>query len=325
MKSNFEVLVQKRHDEALQIVVFELKSVDSTPLPPWSAGAHIDVQTRDDTGREVQRQYSLCGPRTSPYWTIAVQAADEGRGGARWLHRVAQTGSHLTVSTPRNHFQLHEGTAPTVLVAGGIGITPLLAMARELQARGSPFLLHYFARSRPNAAFLDTLAHSTLAGNAHLYFDDESSHSTPSIAEIFSDTDLTTRVYVCGPSRFMDKVIEQAHAHGIPSGNVHREVFSVESDAFGHAADDAFEIEIRSTGKVIQVARACSAVQALETAGIDITVSCEQGLCGSCVTGVLDGTPDHRDQFLLPEEQALNNCFTPCCSRALSKRLVLDL
>ncbi len=325
MPANFEVVVRQRRQDAQQIVVLELASLDGSPLPAWSPGAHIDVQAQDDSGRVVQRQYSLCGRSEESGWTIAVLDAQDGRGGARWLHREARVGSQLRVSMPRNNFRLHDGLTRTVLIAGGIGITPILAMARELHAREAPFSLHYFARSRQRAAFVDELTHGNLASHSRISFDNQRQQSPQEFQEAFSGVDPAAQVYVCGPLRFMEAVTEQARSRGIAPENIHRELFAADSNSASENADSGFEIELRSSGKIIHVSEASTAVKALEAAGIEVIVSCEQGLCGSCLTGVLEGIPDHRDQFLMPEEQARNDCFTPCCSRALTPRLVLDL
>lgn len=324
MQSSFEVLVTARTQVAERIVTLELAAGAGGALPAWTAGAHIDVRTQDHSGSPVWRQYSLCGEEDDVRWCIAVQDEPEGRGGARRLHALATPGARLQVSAPRNNFRLREGTAPVLLVAAGIGITPILAMARSLHRRGLPFRLHYHARNAAHAAFLDVLAAAPFTDVTTVSLDDAVPAGRPPIAPIFDGATPDTKLYVCGPGGFMDAVAREAAQRGLAAANVHRELFAI-ADGDMQPENRAFELQIRSTGQVLTVAADVTAVQALARAGIDVVVSCEQGLCGSCLTRVVEGEPEHRDQFLLPEEQVRNDCFTPCCSRARSARLVLDL
>ncbi len=324
MQETLEVVIAGRVQETERIVVLELAAADGGALPGWTAGAHIDVQSQDTTGRDVLRQYSLCGEREAAEWRIAVLDAPGGRGGARWLHGATAEGTRLRVSAPRNNFRLHEGDAPAILVAGGIGITPILAMARELFARGTDFTLHYYARDEDNAGFLETLQSAPWAARAVVSFDSMPLDQRQPIAAIFRGAAPDARLYVCGPNGFMNAVMQEAQAHGVDAHRIHRELFSVD-EPIAVEGDQPFEMVVRSTGQVVHVDRGTTAVAALAQAGIDIVVSCEQGLCGSCLTRIVEGMPDHRDQFMLPEEHARNDCFTPCCSRALGPRLVLDL
>jgi len=325
MQSNFKVVVLDRKPSAQRIVTLTLANADGSKLPSWSVGAHIDVQVFDKSGLPSTRQYSLCGKREDHTWTIAVLDEENGRGGSRWLHKAANIGSQLTVSMPRNNFRLHDGNAPTVLVAGGIGITPILAMARELQARGEQFSLHYFARTRESAAFLDEIQTSEIAPYSSVFLDDETGGTRTTFASSLPTTLSESHLYVCGPEGFMDAICEELISKGLSPDRVHRELFASSQREVPHCKAKPFEIQLRSDGRVIEVAETATAVQALAAAGIDVVVSCEQGLCGSCLTHVIEGIPDHRDQFLLPEERERNDCFTPCCSRAVSARLVLDL
>lgn len=324
MQHSFEVVVTQRVREAERIVLLELAAVDGQMLPAWTAGAHIDVQSQDHGGRDVQRQYSLCGPPHEAAWRIAVLDAPDSRGGSRWLHAAATEGHRLRVSAPRNNFRLHDGDEQAILVAGGIGITPILAMARALHERGTDFALHYYARDTATAGFLETLQRSPFAARTVVSLDAMPSAERQPIARVFDGAPASSRLYVCGPAGFMDLVTREAQAHGLGADRIHRELFASMAPDAG-TDDRPFELLVRSTGQVVPVARGVTAVAALALAGIEVVVSCEQGLCGSCLTRIVDGVPDHRDAFMLPEEQARNDCFTPCCSRALSARLVLDL
>ena len=308
------------------VIAIELSQSDRTALEVWSPGAHIDVETQDDSGRPVTRQYSLCGQPDARTWRVAILADDGGRGGSRWLHQQVRPGARLQVRGPRNHFQLEADERPVVLVAGGIGITPLMTMAQALHLEGRRFRLCYHVRSRASAAFLHELMASPFAAQLELSIDDEGARP---ITSLFSGADADGWVYTCGPAGFMNAVIDAAKACGVPAGRIRRELFAADETTSAPApaagGDRAFTVKLKSSGREIEVPAGETVVHALARAGVDVVVSCEQGHCGSCLTRVLEGLPDHRDQFMLPEEHERNDAFTPCCSRSLSPCLVLDL
>jgi vanillate O-demethylase ferredoxin subunit len=308
------------------VIAIELGPRDQRPLEGWSPGAHIDVETKDDSGRSVTRQYSLCGPQDASTWRVAVLADDSGRGGSRWLHQHARPGAKLQVRGPRNHFRLESDQRPVVLVAGGIGITPLMTMAEAMYREGRRFRLCYHARTRASAAFIDELMAAPYADRVHLSVDDEGARPMDAL---FTVEDAPGWVYTCGPAGFMHAVIASAKACGVPSERVRRELFAVDETVSGLApaagSDGAFTVKLNTSGREIEVPAGETVVHALARAGVDVVVSCEQGHCGSCLTRVIEGLPDHRDQFMLPEEHERNDAFTPCCSRSLSSCLVLDL
>ena len=328
MQPTIKVVISQRKQESANVVALTLRRVDGKNLPEWDAGAHIDVHMQDPAGKSLIRQYSLCGAVHSPQascqeWQIAVlDEGASGRGGSQWLHRYALPGTELVVSEPRNNFRLHANNAPAILVAGGIGITPMLSMAQTLHSRNADFSLHYFARSREALPFQNS---PVVIDRAQVSLDDQAHAAGLTLGErLKCMVTSSSHLYVCGPVGFMDAVIAVFQARGIDPERIHRELFAAAPTDETHA-DTAFEIELRSDGRVIHVPDGCSAVKALADAGIDVIVSCEQGLCGSCLTPVLEGVPEHRDQFLMPEERERNDCFTPCCSRARTQRLVLDL
>lgn len=308
------------------VIAIELGQSDQTPLEIWSPGSHIDIETQDDSGRSVTRQYSLCGQEDEKTWRVAVLADDSGRGGSRWIHKNATLGAKLQIRGPRNHFRLESDQRSVVLVAGGIGITPLMTMAQAMYRKGRPFRLCYHVRSRASAAFLDELMAAPYADHIHLSVDDEGAQP---IDDIFTELDADAWVYTCGPAGFMNAVIASAKTKGVAPERVRRELFATDETASSTAPvkgrDGAFIVRVKSTGQEIEVHAGETVVHALARAGIDVIVSCEQGHCGSCLTSVLEGLPDHRDQFMLPEEHERNDAFTPCCSRSLSACLVLDL
>ena len=311
--------------QGANVLVAELSSLDGTSLPDWEAGSHIDIQATDRTGHEVVRQYSLCGRHGEKNWRIAVLGDAQGSGASLNIHEKIKSGQTLQVRGPRNLFGLQSDDRPVVLVAGGIGITPILAMAETLSAQKRNFRLHYHARSHDSAAFVEELKASRYADNVIFSFDDEDSGG---VDRIFSSSDAQAWLYTCGPAGFMNAVIAAAKQVGLQEANIRKELFGGSSQpASGGSVlmDQVFTIKIQSTGAMVEVPVGQTAVQALSAAGIEVLVSCEQGHCGSCLTPVLEGTPDHRDHFMLPEEHERNDAFTPCCSRSLTPCLVLDL
>ncbi len=320
---SLRVVGRERLADDVVLLSLDAATAEET-LPVWTPGAHVDIATRDQDGGEVMRQYSLCGQPDQGPWRIAVLGDRNGRGGSLWLHRNAQVGCQLDARGPRNHFALVEGDEPVVLLAGGIGITPLLPMAHALHARGRAFRLHYRARSRTAAGFLPELVQVPWADRVHVAFDDE---GAPEPARLFGVDDREAWVYTCGPAGFMDAVAAGAAAAGIPGTRVRRELFAAAPpDAVTlDKANAEFVVRLVRSGRDISVRSDETVAQALCAADVALVVSCEQGYCGSCLTGVLAGRPDHRDQFMLPEEHERNDAFTPCCSRSLTPVLELDL
>jgi vanillate O-demethylase ferredoxin subunit len=298
----------------------ELVAADGAALPAFSAGAHIDVHLPNG----LQRQYSLCNaPGETQRYVIGVLRDAASRGGSAAVHDLVQEGSVLTISVPRNLFPLAAQAPHHLLLAGGIGITPMLAMAEHLAATGGAFTLHHCNRGRARTAFISRLTTAPFAGQVQHHFDDGDAAQKLDIAATLKNAPAGTHLYVCGPQGFMDAVLNAGRAAGWPEERLHREYFG--AAPVDHTNDGSFELEIASTGKVIKVLADQTALAALHAAGLDIPMSCEQGVCGTCLTRVKAGTPDHRDQYLEPDEQAANDQFLPCCSRAKSPRLVLDL
>jgi vanillate monooxygenase ferredoxin subunit len=317
--TTLHVRVACKTAEAQDIAGFELVAADRAALPAFSAGAHIDVHLP----RGLLRQYSLCSdPRETHRYRIAVLREPASRGGSLAMHALKE-GDTLAISAPRNHFTLAAQATEHLLLAGGIGITPIVSMAEQLAAAGAPFELHYATRSASRTAFLAHLRDAAYAGCAHIHHSDGAAMQRLDLAAVVAQPRPGRHLYVCGPAGFIDATLAAAHAAGWPSETLHREYFA--APAAAPAEQGAFEVQIASTGAVIRVAHDQSVVAALAAAGIERPLSCEQGVCGTCLTGVLDGKPDHRDVYLTDEEHARGDCFTPCCSRALSPRLVLDL
>ncbi len=313
-----QVEIAGRRQAADDIILLDLVPTDGGTLPAFEPGAHVDVEV----GPGVVRQYSLCGdPSRTDRYRLGILLDAASRGGSAAIHRSFRMGERIRIGRPRNNFPLADGTDGTVLLGGGIGITPLLAMAHHLHAVGLPFTLHYCARSRGRAAFLDELAAAPYAGSVRLHLDDEDPAQRLDPARDLPPAGSGAHLYVCGPTGFMDWVIASAGRLGFPDGQVHKEYFGAEVDATG----DAFEVELSRSGRVVPVAAGQSIVAALRTVGVRVEVSCEQGVCGTCLCDVLEGTPDHRDSYLTDDERAGNDQMMLCCSRARTPRLVLDL
>jgi vanillate O-demethylase ferredoxin subunit len=306
--------------EAQGICSFDLVAADGGRLPPFSAGSHIDIYLRDGSSR----QYSLCNaPHETHRYQICVQREPDSRGGSRTLHDEVKVGHRVEVGLPKPRFPLAPGARRSLLIAGGIGITPLISMAEQLSRTDAPFELHYCTRSRERTAFLDRLATSPYAASVSFHFSDGAPEQLADFTRLLANPDAGTHLYVCGPPGFLDLVCEIARDAGWPATHVHREYFS--AGPAGNRADSAFDIKLASTGKVLHVAPGKSALEVLSTAGIEVARSCEKGVCGTCVTRVLEGVPEHRDLYLNEQERSRNDQFTPCCSRACGPLLVLDL
>ena len=320
MSALIRVRVAVRQEEALDICSLELVPIDGGSLPAFSAGAHIDVHLPGG----LVRQYSLCNPPGETHrYRIAVLRDAASRGGSSTVHDQLQIGTGLDIGVPRNLFELDASAPHHLLLAGGIGITPLLAMAEALAAQGRPFSLHHATRSRERTPFVAQLKTSSYADRVYHHFDDGPAMQKLDIAATLSAAPASSHLYVCGPTGFMEAVLAEARAQGWDEARLHREYFAAAPT--GTAGDGGFELEIASSGRVIPVAKDQTALAAMLAAGLDIPMSCEQGVCGTCLTGVKSGVPDHRDQYLTPEERAANNQFLPCCSRASGPRLLLDL
>lgn len=315
-----QVRVVKKQIEALDVCSFELADIGDKPLPSFSAGSHIDVRAGDG----LTRQYSLCNdPQESHRYLIGVLKDASSRGGSRAMHERIQVGDVLEISTPKNHFALVHEARKSLLLAGGIGVTPILCMAERLSAIDADFEMHYCARSRDRTAFADRIARAPFGVKVQFHFDDGDASQRLNLAQLLESPKAGTHLFVCGPKGFMDAVLKTARDLGWPESQLHYEFFAAEVVRF--ESDGGFEVKLASSGRVVLVGKDKTVVQALAAAGVEVPVSCEQGVCGTCLTRVIEGTPDHRDAYLTTEEQALNDQFTPCCSRSLSRCLVLDL
>jgi ferredoxin-NADP reductase/uncharacterized iron-regulated membrane protein len=320
VKTSLSLRLVKKTIEANDVCSFELADAKGSRLPPFDAGSHIDVHVRDG----IVRQYSLCGdPRDTSRYIIGVLLRSNSRGGSRALHADFKVGDIVKASVPKNYFPLAQGARRSVLIAGGIGVTPLLSMAERLAHLGADFQMHYFVRSEERAAFRDRIKQSAFAQRVTFHVGSGESGRHSRLAALLDAFDPDTHIYVCGPGTMMESVLAAAQQKGWPEANLHREYFV--GTAHDPAQDAAFDVKVASSGQVIPVAANQTVVAALAESGVHIPTSCAQGVCGTCLTRVLEGEIEHRDMFLTAQERARNDRFTPCCSRARGSTLVLDL
>jgi vanillate O-demethylase ferredoxin subunit len=315
-----QLLVARRTIEADGVCSFDLVCPQGGTLPRFTAGAHLEVRT---PGGQT-RHYSLCNdPRDTRRYRIAVLRCADSRGGSRSMHDTLHEGGIIEASKPRNHFPLAPDARHSVLLAGGIGITPILSMAEQLVADNASFELHYCCRGEQHAAFRTTLARARFAGRVQFHYSEGPDQSRLDLDKLLAHPAPGVHVYTCGPARFIDAVAAAAGRHAWPAAQIHSERFGAAAAASG--VGKPFDIRIASSGRIVHVPAGTTALAALTASGIAVPWSCGQGVCGSCVTGVLQGEPEHHDQWLTPAERARNDRFAPCCSRACGALLVLDL
>jgi vanillate O-demethylase ferredoxin subunit len=314
------VEVKGKRRETAAIVAIDLGAADGTALAAFSPGSHIDVHITEN----MVRQYSLLKSDIDlAHYTIGVLLTPTSRGGSRYIHQAFEPGYRFTISRPKNDFTIVEEGGRALLFAGGIGITPILSMAESLHAAGKDFELHYNTRSREAAAFLDRIAKFEFGRQVHLHFDDDNSSKMNLELLLSANGDPHCHLYICGPEGYMQAVLGAAKARGWAANRLHRESFG--ADLQSTCDDTEFEVQVASSGAVFRVPVGRSIVAVLKENGIVIPTSCEQGLCGACLTRVIAGVPDHRDFYMNDDEHALNDQVTPCCARSKSARLVLDL
>ncbi|WP_131113001.1 PDR/VanB family oxidoreductase [Lichenihabitans psoromatis] len=297
---------------------FRFEPLDPGPLPTFSGGAHVVVEMQD--GDLVRRNaYSLMSPPSeTSHYTISVRRDESGRGGSRFLHDHVRPGMTLHITHPVNLFPIDHRAKKHLLIAGGIGITPFLAMAEQLAHNHTPFELHYAFRSRDHAAYADDLE-TRFGTRVHLYHGDRG--EAPPLDRLLPQQPLGTHLYVCGPAAMIDWVLGSARAAGWPDHNLHHERF------IAPAIGTPYEVRLARAAVTVRVGSHQSMLEAIEAAGVDAPSMCRGGACGQCETTVLscEGTLLHADHFLTDTEKASNTRVMPCVSRFEGQRLVLDL
>ncbi len=312
-----ELTVTKIFPVSYRVRLFCLEDPNGKALPDYDPGAHLDIEVPE----YGKRAYSLIdfappSPRPTAYH-LAVQREDTGAGGSLAMHQMTP-GQSLSVSQPRNEFQLHRGLSPTLLLAGGIGLTPLISFASELSRRGHPFAFHYATRSIEHCVFRDRLE-SAFGDKIHFWHDDLKQID---LHGVIRDCAAGTQIYCCGPTSMMNAVRQISQIEGHNESNVHFEQFNAPEQ---QAGDRDFEIEIASTGQVFTVPKGRTILEVLTENAVDVVSDCARGDCGICQTDVVSGIPDHRDVVLSKAERASGKIMQICVSRAKSLRLVLDI
>lgn len=300
------------------IVRLCLVAPDGRPLPRWMPGSHIDVECGNSG---ISRQYSLCGdPNDSQALEIAILKDPDSRGGSSWIHQNVKVGDRLRIRGPRNHFRFDESAKKAVFVAGGIGITPIIAMARRARELGIDYELHYSGRSRATMAYLEELI-SVHGERLHLYSKDEQRRNDFSV--LFAVPQADTKIYACGPVRML-QALEDCCATW-PEDALRIEHFQSTGSTLDPSKEHEFEVELKDSGITVKVAADQTLLAALRAANIDVQSDCGEGLCGSCEVRVLSGEVDHRDVVLTRAERDANSKMMACCSRAAGSKIVLEL
>jgi tetrachlorobenzoquinone reductase len=296
--------------------LYRFQRVDGARLPAYKPGAHIDLHLPNG----MIRQFSLCQPDADPEsYVVGIKRDPASRGGSVYIFDKMKVGDEIKISAPRNNFPLVESTDPIVLVAGGIGITPIWCMAQELIAQQRPWKLHYSCRTRDEMAFLEPL--QKLDPEAvQLHFDDEAGGKFLDLAAAIAAAPAGAHFYCCGPKAMLTAF--EAAAANRPRGNVHVEYFTAKAEA---ATTGGFWVELARSGEEYYIPEGKKILEVLFDAGVDVDYSCELGICGECVTRVISGIPEHRDSVLSEEEQDANDKVMICCCGCKTERLVLDM
>ena len=308
---------QGRHNLSVMLV-----AENGEPLPAWQPGAHIDVHLRAG----LMRQYSLTGQSSNRHhYQICIAQDAQSRGGSRYVHEVLRPGHVLTISPPRNLFPLTHANK-VILLAAGIGITPLYAMAVALEAAAVPFALHYYIKQHGDAAFAAEISKSFQYGSATLWYSSEGHSPRQHIPAELMEATANTHVYVCGPAGFMAQMQQQALDRGWPAAHIHTEAFKPAASEAAHQQEKGFTVTLARSGLQCNVAADQTIARVLLDQGVDVPLSCEMGMCGACLTRVTAGEVDHRDTVQSDAEKSgAEQYIALCCSRSLSRELVIDL
>ncbi len=315
----FKVKVDHVRQVAQGVMELVLKPTNQDLLPAFTPGAHVDLYLPSG----LVRAYSLtnaCAPEGQIEYVLAIGLSASSRGGSRYVHESVTKGQLLEVGTPRNLFELSDDPAPALFIAGGIGITPLRAMAHKRQAQALPWRLVYAARSRSHAAYADELAN--FGASVGFHFDDQVGGPLP-VKEVLEGLTPQTHLYCCGPQALMDKVRELSTGH--PQSHLHFESFAARDLTLPATSSRGFIVELARQGQVAEVAPGQSIIDCLEALGVIVPSVCREGICGACECTVIAGEVDHRDQILTATEKEASQTMMICVSRAKGERLVLDL
>lgn len=310
-------------EETPHVKIFDLVSAGGTELPAHTCGAHVSVTVALPDGSRDARAYSIVNPPAyRGFYRLAVQREKAGRGGSAFMHERVRVGDTLEIEGPKNHFELSKDADEVILIAGGIGITPILCMAAQLALDGRPFRLHYTAREPELMAFRKEVV-GTCGTRASLCCDGGDPSKGLQLREILGKYRPGVHVYVCGPAGLIDAVLQVTQSCGWPESAVHFELFS--NPLATQKGDNPVEVFLQHSGITLEVEPGTSILDAILAAGVDVDHSCKVGECGACLTTVLDGTPLHRDYYLNSRERLECTSMCTCVSWATTERLVLDL
>jgi ferredoxin-NADP reductase len=299
--------------EAEDILSFRLEPLAGESFPSFTAGAHVEIALKSG----LSRSYSLLNdPDEVNAYEIGVHLSPDSRGGSKHIHEYWRAGDVVEISEPRNHFPIDESASFSILIGGGIGITPMLAMAARLTRLGKPWKLFYATRTRARAAFMDRMVGNP---NVVITIDDEPDTPRLDLLTIIRSAPAQTHFYCCGPTGMLSAFRELGEHLG---NRLHYEYFATDKPV---ATDGGYQLQLQRSGKLIEVKQGETMLDALLGAGIDVGFACFEGVCGSCRVPVLDGIPDHRDQFLSQDEKNANSAVMTCCSGARSSCLTLDI
>lgn len=311
--------VKNCYSETTDVRLLELARCDGEPFTHYQGGSHIDITTPSG----LVRQYSLCGEASdSGTLVIAVKNDPKSRGGSRSIHEQLKVGDKLIVGEPRCHFHLDADAYRHILVAAGIGITPLISMAYECLRDGRLFSLHYFSRDIESTAFLNRLQKNDFEGRVFFYHGVPIDELGPRLDEVLSQQP-EAHVYTCGPSQFMEAVINTAAKYR-STRIIHKESFQAQ-EVPGNSSNRSFTVKLSRSQLVIDVSESESIVQALAKIGISIPTSCGEGVCGTCIVPVLEGALEHRDNVLTQDEIFQGDLMCACVSRAKGELITLDM
>jgi tetrachlorobenzoquinone reductase len=313
------VQVTRITQAASEINVIQLTAAAGQELPPFTAGSHIDLHLSNG----MIRSYSLSGSPDEPrHYLIGVKNEPEGSGGSRFIHEQLRIGDDLDISSPRNNFALHEEASHTILIAGGIGVTPLVSMSQRLENIGRPWELHYAGRHRGSTAFIPEL--SAFGSKVNFYLrngaEDPAQSRRMDIAAIVEAAPPDSHFYCCGPTEMINGFL--AATTSLPPDRVHFERFANDQPI---DKNGSFTVILKESGETIEVLSGQTILDALLEHGIDAPYSCMEGICSACETKVLAGIPDHHDMILSAEQKAANNVMMICCSRSKTPELILEL
>lgn len=313
-------IVQVRY-EATDILSYVLRPLDGSALPPVEPGAHVDVHLTGD----LMRSYSLSnGVEDDGAYRLTVARDAKSKGGSTFMHDKLRAGQTIEISAPRNNFALAEDAPLSIFIAGGIGVTPFVPMARQLNAIGRPWRLHYAVRTPDRAALLGELQALAEAGAGELVpnYDEVPGGAMLDLKALVAGAQAGSHLYCCGPIGMLDAFRKSAEAAGVPSERVHFEYFSSNVES---ATEGGYTVVMAKSGKEVLVPAGQTILHAVNDHGANVAFSCEEGVCGACETRVIEGVPDHRDMILTDSERAGNKTMMICCSGSKSARLVLDL